>query len=428
MPSKSPATQDQYHHYIPRFMLRQFQVDAGKKLTKKERQRAYRKAKKNPSLSSENVLFYDLDTGILDTRPIQKAYGEKNLYKDIRNTDNFNHVEEKLGRLENEAAKLIDKMKASISSGTDVHMTRKELGEFRKFLFLLHYRLDYKSKKEDNPDNAPVRDWYKKRKQDKGLKDDNDLFIDGMEYFLQYPHHVLVAEGEAIERRLGGPEEVSRMKRTRVDPDINYYALQYAFGANTRFMGIWEAADDAEFILGSNSFGMFEGSGFGGGYLHRIYTLSPRMVIALRDVHCPSDDALIAPFINSDLLNVPMRYPVIRYADFRKDEYRTTMECKSALEQYRTSEAAQKDMYTFKVTKLTKAQTQALNNAILACVHADDKGSVTFASKSCMLDTLRAFNRSDRWYYEEAGRRYSALLKPCLLYPPILASTLRVVL
>ena len=51
----------------------------------------------------------------------------------------------------------------------------------------------------------------------------DDIWLFGLKYMLDVPHHKIVATGEAIQDKYGGPEGVLPMLVTRVDPDIEKY-------------------------------------------------------------------------------------------------------------------------------------------------------------------------------------------------------------
>src|SRR5690348_8928490 len=98
-------TEDQYHHYIPRFILRNFAIDnyervfvRGKKLLKQQK----RQKRQKPEL----IQTYDRKINQLGISPIGRTYGIQNMYRDLNN-ENVMHVEDKLRKLERQASKVI---------------------------------------------------------------------------------------------------------------------------------------------------------------------------------------------------------------------------------------------------------------------------------------------------------------------------------
>jgi len=208
--------------------------------------------------------MYDVATQTLESRPIAKVYGVINMYRDDHNPENLDHLEQGLARLENDAAQTILRIHTAIESGRrKISMKRKELESIRKFVYLLHYRrtsLLSSYFDENDPDNRPLKDYMRVFRRKHNLHNKDDLWLSGLKYILDTPHHKIVGTGEAIQEMYGGPTAMLSMLMTRVDPDIeNYPAVDYTAMANANFLGIWEAPEGEEFIVGSNSFGLWEG-------------------------------------------------------------------------------------------------------------------------------------------------------------------------
>ncbi|KAF8882777.1 hypothetical protein CPB84DRAFT_1750840, partial [Gymnopilus junonius] len=184
------------------------------------------------------------------------------MYRDETNHENVDHLEQGLSRLENSAALVIRNI--STASETDiggVRMTRRELGDFRKFIYLMHYRrvsLIDSYFDENDPDNAPLKAWMKNFKEKHNIHTKDGVWLFGVKYVLDTPHQKIVATGEAIQKKYG-PQGMMKMYTTSIDLDINFHAVDYTVIADSFFLGIWEAADGEEFIMCSNSFGLWEG-------------------------------------------------------------------------------------------------------------------------------------------------------------------------
>ncbi|KAG1797977.1 uncharacterized protein BJ212DRAFT_267950 [Suillus subaureus] len=75
------------------------------------------------------------------------------------------------------------------------------------------------------------------------------------------------------------------MTESYIPPGLeNFPAYTYHTHANNYFFSIWEAAEGEEFIITDNAFGLWEGSGRGCPDLHRIFVVSPRIALVLRNV------------------------------------------------------------------------------------------------------------------------------------------------
>ncbi|KAF8991178.1 hypothetical protein BDQ17DRAFT_1371075 [Cyathus striatus] len=427
MPSGRRQVQgDQYHHFIPQFLLRRFRIitytnrscifvprpksDKSTSLLKAKQKRRITATKEGSiPVKSQTILYYDLSTGILETRSLSRAYGETNLYRDLRNVSNLNHIEEKFSRIECQASLIVNHLHGAIaSSGKVCYLSRHDHRIFRKFLFLMQHRGDYRWLTCWKEDHSPLRDWVAKRKLEKGLQDDIELWKDCILYYIDKPHQQLVAEGDKTVKQLGGREKMEIMKRTRVDPCINWLAVYYTTIAIDYFMGIWESAEGTEFVLGHNSFGKPEGFTPDGDRIHLIYVLSPRLVVILRSTSFAfPDQHTKLSSIHGTLINIPMKPAAVRFSSFIPSIY-SPEGLLEAFEKYRLSDAASEDMYTFTITKLTKSQTQAVNEVVLYNVR--DTGSATFSFSGFMLDTLRAYIVSD-YHYSLDSNRYDTLLR-----------------
>ena len=132
---------------------------------KKERQKNFYKARKT-GIDTDTVLMYDIPTQKFESRPIAKIYGVVNMYRDQRNTENVDHLEQSLSQLESDAAQSIRNIHTALveSHQPEVRMKRRELEKIRKFIYLMHYRrvsLVDTYFDENDPDNRPMRDYMK---------------------------------------------------------------------------------------------------------------------------------------------------------------------------------------------------------------------------------------------------------------------------
>ena len=363
--------------------------------------------------------MYDLATQTLEPRPLAKVYGDVNMYRDDRNTDNVDHLEQGLSRLENDAARTIRNIHSAIESHQQrIRMKRKELETIRKFTYLMHYRrTSFVSSyfDENDPENFPLRDYMKNFRRKHNLYKKDDFWLFGLKYVLDVPHHKIVATGEAIQDRYGGPEGMLSMLMTRIDPDIeDYHAVDYTATANAAFLGIWEAAEGEEFVLGANSFGLWEGVIETNPGLHKLFVVSPNVALVLRqNIMGPESVDHIRAHVNvtSTLIDVPMSRADSTYANYQSppwsDDPSHQEAAARALWKYRQTPEAQEDVFTFTLTKLTQKQTHALNHVILT--HLSDTG-MTLSSPAAVRKTIRHHLQSDIPYARESKYWFRSLL------------------
>ncbi|KZP10701.1 hypothetical protein FIBSPDRAFT_989509 [Athelia psychrophila] len=393
--SKALPLKDQYQHYIPRFILRRYQVGPVK--SKAERNKEYRRTRIIP----EYVLYYDIQTATLDTRPIGEVYGVYGLYKDATNAEDVNELEKKLSVLEADAAKILLDLH-SIPGRTEYAIKRTELECLRKFLFLMHYRKDALAQsyfQADHPENKPIRAWIEHFQAKHKLATATDAWLHGLRYYLFTPHSQIMQH--AVEGTKNGELLIKMASGADIPHDIDathYHSLAYQAQGDA-FSCIWEASDGEEFILTDNGFGLWEGLLNGVPDAHRIFVVSPRFAIVLRSSFMrPDVPHVLRPQITSNLATIQQGPPAVAYSTglsvIRSDQ---------DLETYRASEQAKSDLFTFQINKLTPSQTHSINAVLLKNARSD--GAVTFLSKACMLNTARTFcasflNLPDRSKYQ----------------------------
>ncbi|KAK0216113.1 hypothetical protein IW262DRAFT_197290 [Armillaria fumosa] len=396
---------DQYQHAIPRFILRRFQT--GPRKTRAERTKEYRRTGVDP----EYVLYYDLASGGLDVRPIGDVYGVMNLYKDASNPSNVNELEKKLSILETEASEVIRTLHSDLASGKST-LKRLDVERLRKFLFVMHYRnLGGSYFDPDNPNGgSAIRQWVERYKTKyPSCQTHTDVWLSVLRYYLDIPHSQIVDDATAIYKEHGMVKVHLQMQTNGVDPNMEHYpALAYQKQAGMSFLCIWEAHDTSEFILSNSSFGLWEGLGLSGEHIHRVFVVSPQIVVVLRS-NLLSMFEKMGP-VNSDLIHIPQERPVSKLVNGEAGF--SVPEGSSPLSDNLNLLRSPNDLFTFTITKLSLDQTDALNAVVLKNVHQD--GAITFLGKERMFRTVRSFchdrmNKYDRPKFLSLMRHLSVI-------------------
>lgn len=354
----------QYQHFIPRFILRRFLVGLPK--SKIEREAKIRR-------TAEYVLYYDVATGSLDTRPIGKVYGALGIYQDFHNTRNINELEEKLAHLESQAASIIKNLHKAHARGTFT-LKRKSLELLQKFLFIMHCRNVSRSClafEVDRQEIAKARHWTEYGI--KGIQSDADVWRRILGYYLDLSHSDLMRDAAKVVEKRGE----KGFQGTHV-PSVTYrtYVDDY-------FLSIWEAAPEEEFILTPNAFGLLEGSAGSCIPLHRIFVLSPHIAVVLCNERLrPETKRRTRPgSLESFLLDVNPAPPTPIYAS-REDGTHPLTKPRSLRKRKINS-------FKFEIKKLTRSQTLELNS--VALFNLEETDSLTFESGMKMLRTAQAF-------------------------------------
>ena len=360
------------------------------------------KGRKGGKDFDENVLNYSMKTGLLETRPIGTVYGVTNLYKDVRNADDVHEIEKKLSILESRASRAVSTVLAATGTSS-CKLVRKNLIDLRKFLFIMHFRSSRLSgeyfKERSDHIHRPGLEWLQAYKKRHGLESETEMWLHTLRYYLDTPHKELMRYGREITLKHG--EKIMEMLTTRIDPNEEHFnALAYAGLADGFFLCIWEVADGEEFVLGDSSFGLWEGIAAGHPGLHRLFVLSPRIIIVLSmqflrpELFSQLDEERKDSFF-STLMDIKHVSPLPTYpGGAPKDE-----------DELAAIVAREEDTFEFKIIKLSVLQSRELNAIMLH--HLPETGSVTFVSKTSMLRTLRSF-WSDFMYYR---RGYAPLLR-----------------
>ena len=249
------AMRDQYHHYIPRFILRNFALDEHL-VHAKERHDIYQ---------------YTLADKVLRIADIDRSYGVVNMYSDIQNLADLNFVEIKMSKLEADAADIIRKSFMDFGK-REVTITSPELTVLRKFLWIMSFRnrarrQQYKDERFD-ASGKKIQQAFMKAKGRSSL---NDVWLENVKGLLLddgSPLNYFKPIDEILTdySRLAGPMEL----------------IDYKGHIQTTFLCIWEAPEPYEFILTDNGFNIFEGDAgraFAGSAYHYFYPISPRRIL-----------------------------------------------------------------------------------------------------------------------------------------------------
>ena len=217
------------------------------------------------------------------------------------------------------------------------------------------------------------------------------MWLHMLNYYLDNSHSQLMTHAAGITDKYGmGGVMGFMLPDNQVPPEIEHFpAISYQTNCGGHYTCIWQAADEEEFVLTHNGFGLWEGRVDGKPHVHRIFIISPRVIIVLRSNVLTIEDVAkkIAPSIQSSLLEIEHGSPAVAYRGTQEFPLGDTL---TTTENYRSSKQAEEDVFTFSIKKLTVTQTMEVNSVLLDNIWKD--GSVTFVSKTNMLRTARTFS------------------------------------
>jgi len=350
------------------------------------------------------VKFYDVGDETLSTRSIGKVYGVTNLYRDARNIEDVNEIEKKLSSLESAAATIIRNLHNGLSdsdiSNATFSISREETETLRKFLFIMHFRKERLATSvfdPEHPDNIIGRKRMLSMQKKLGLGSSTDMWLHFLRYYLDTPHTQILRH--AAEGMKGFPSNFGLDQNFELDPHLDHLeAMLYQQQANMYYLGIWRAAPGQEFVLGHNSFGLWEGIAGPIRELHRIFIVSPQIAIILRSNYFRLEEGEeeFRKTCNSAFVDFPLPAARPTYvsglAGLDIEDPKATDSAPVAMANSVLSLASQhnpRDRFGFPITSLTPDQTHKVNYILLYNVHRT--GSVTFLSEPSMLETARRY-------------------------------------
>lgn len=377
-----------------------------------------------PPRGQETIYCYCIETGELTRRRVREVYAVKDLYKDIKtllDVDGYG-IEKQLSVLENQACRSVRQILDLVerhSKGRDKRkrapgpvsygLRREHLNNLRKFMFVMHYHqlsIAETYFQEDHPENTKIRSWIQAFRERNNLAP-SDVWLHVLRYYLDTPHSEIIKHGTEAEismtkdalraRGLGTLSKILPSKfsilqdlsKREVNPDLEHWeSVAYSTQMAGFFLNIWEAAPGEEFIISSNSFGLYEGRKDPYGPLHRFYVVSPKIILVLCHVgfkpkhsHSRSESTLSPG--HAELSMVPGA-------------------------PHKAENMSDGDWFDLEISTLTTAQTHAINAIVLA--HVNDKGMITFHSKEAVLRTLAAFDRNP-WFRDCNQIKYAHLFR-----------------
>ncbi|KAI5841959.1 hypothetical protein DFP73DRAFT_515875 [Morchella snyderi] len=431
VPKVKAKPKSQYHHIIPRFILRKFVIEGQKKLNETSKSKNPEPNKRWKSATpgpSDHINCYHVSSGTFSISSIDTSYGVTDLYINIKNSDNVYEVEKKLSALESHAAQSISLLLKTVESRPPgdlpsvepqyFKIKRKYLNYLRKFMFIMHFRNDGPSAQHFNehyPDNSIGAAWIRAFRKKHNLEP-LEMWLHVLKQFLDTPHMDLVDQGEKAIEQLG-PGGMGQLLRG-IDPDVQgVEMIAYCSEANNYFLAVWEAADGEEFIISNNSFGVWDSGHVGSGFckLHQFYVISPRIAIVLCRNWLRPDIPPVPEFElmyrNSMFWGAPHRSP------------RVTKDGQIVGHMPSVAESYEEDNMNYEIVKLSTEFTHLVNAVIMGNIRINT-GTITFRTPAAMLRTLDAYSKNMN---HDNHHLYQPLVEQLLRMTGVNSSAFRVI-
>ncbi|KAB2571433.1 hypothetical protein DBV05_g9907 [Lasiodiplodia theobromae] len=232
----------QFHHFIPRFILRNFAA-ATQPPSGPTKRRGKSKGKPHDCF----INSINLQSGNVEPCQLRSEFGIVDMYREKDMGDGYD-LEKRLAQLESDAATIIRKAKKTFATRTNIlALRRSERDCLRKFFFLMkyrnngfHQRYDHDSLDTYNSDDKEhLREYMEKRK----FKRPKDVWFDNI-------RQILALEMDPEMRW------AERIQQTAYTHD----ALMFILHAQGSFMSFCAPKlAGQEFVLTENAYGIFEG-------------------------------------------------------------------------------------------------------------------------------------------------------------------------
>ncbi|OBT69547.1 hypothetical protein VE03_01179 [Pseudogymnoascus sp. 23342-1-I1] len=272
------AELSQYHHFIPRFILRNF---------------SYKSPKNGRNQRVEDMLHtIDLSglTAKIVTASVARTLGKVDMYRDFTKAKNQQGLEKQLADLESLAGRVVATIRKRFEAGDkDVWITRLERDTLRKFLFIMKYRSSNMHKRfyhETSEDyTADDREEMLVYMREKGFERPIDVWFDNIKAILELQ----------MDPGGGWMKEI----RKRIYPGDAEWFVHHT---QSMYMALCMPSEqDDEFLLTENGYGIHEGpvssrvDSITGESTATSYTeyhvfaaISPRLMIVLRSLLLPN--------------------------------------------------------------------------------------------------------------------------------------------
>ncbi|KAG9070320.1 hypothetical protein KI688_009657 [Linnemannia hyalina] len=280
------TTQIQFHHYIPRFILKTFADNFS--LSNNE----FTTDTSNPNLSwfktrnpskprrkvrpRHDINIYRVEDHTTNPIDVSRAYGAEDMYRDVTEADCMK-FEKLLAKHESTSATFIRQI---WNEDGDLSLTRTQLGDMKKFLCVMMYRSEYRRSHYFNQRFDLLFEMSVKRHMDHNkLSNAQTVWFENLKWIIEAPVEDIVEEyRKSIVARV--ESETPTALLSPYQGPIHAAELEdFGYLMTQTITCIWQAETGSEFILSEACFGAWEGDT--GIWFHNFFVVSPRFAIVL---------------------------------------------------------------------------------------------------------------------------------------------------
>ncbi|KAG0231237.1 hypothetical protein BGW42_000392 [Actinomortierella wolfii] len=273
----------QYHHYIPRFILKTFSNDfipdtkntvfvaspstvfdastlpkallngSGSNGTGSnnniKNKNGYKKDQATKRKSYE-INVYQADERTTTLKDIARVYGVENMYREVNEADCMK-FEKLLAKMESTSSSFIHR----ILNNGDLSLTRAQLKDLKKFLFISTLRAEHRRSQYYNYQFDPATLFtIERHRKNKGIAKLQDVWFDNLKWIIETPWEEIISEGKKVipETSVGLFNYFNRLNEY-VGP-IHAIELADFIDLALCYVCIWEAEEGSEFVMADNCF------------------------------------------------------------------------------------------------------------------------------------------------------------------------------
>ncbi|KAF9305334.1 hypothetical protein BGZ74_010552 [Mortierella antarctica] len=279
-------TRTQFHHYIPRFILKTFADNfslsnsafiadtsspdiLGFKLGKPSKLRP-------KGCPSHSINVYRVEDHTTELTDVARAYGAEDMYRDVTETDCMK-FEKLLAKHECTSATFIRQI---WNEEKDFSLSRTQLGDMKKFLVVMMYRSEDRRSQYFNQRFDFLTEISVKRHMDHNkFSSVQTVWFENLKWIIEAPVEDIVKEyHEAVMVRAKSESPAALLSPYR-GPIHGSELEDFGYLMTQTIACIWQAEAGSEFILSEGCFGAWDGDT--GIWFHNFFIVSPRFAIVL---------------------------------------------------------------------------------------------------------------------------------------------------
>ncbi|KAG0034134.1 hypothetical protein BGZ82_005862 [Podila clonocystis] len=283
---KQSMTQTQFHHYIPRFILKTFADNFSLNNSEFAMETStpdlsWFKSGKPSKLRRKvrpryNINVYRVENHTTNPTNVSRAYGAEDMYRDVTNTDCMK-FEKLLAKHESTSATFIRQI---WNEEEDLSLTRTQLGDMKKFLVVMMYRSEHRRSQYFNQRFSFITEISVKKHMDHNkFSNAQTVWFENLKWIIETSVEDIVKEYQKALVARAESERPSALLSPYQGPIHAAELEEFGCLMTHTIACIWQAETGSEFILSEACFGAWEGDT--GIWFHNFFIVSPRCAIVL---------------------------------------------------------------------------------------------------------------------------------------------------